>query len=131
MDTTTDWIDVTYDAGDFLAKPPVEWVVPPEAVRTFAYVLQGRTMTLSFAIYNSALHGNGSNELYLRIPDHYLPARTVANAIWIASLGYRESGYATTHRGLDTLVLFRSSEAAFAPDPIGLCVLGQITFEVQ
>jgi hypothetical protein len=131
MDITSDWIDVAYDAANFYSKPPMQWVVPPEAVRTFAYVLQGRTMTLSFAIYNSALHGTGSNELYLRVPDNYLPARTVANAIWIASLGYRETGYVTTHRGLDVLVLFRGSETAFAPDPIGLCVLGQITFEVQ
>lgn len=131
MATDPDWIDVPYTASNFFAKAPMEWDVAASAVTTFAYVMQGRTMTLSFAIHDSALRGTGGNELYIRIPDGYLPSRTIANAIWIGSLGYREMGYMTTHPGMDVLVLFRASEAAYAPDPIGLCIFGQITFEVQ
>jgi len=131
MAVTPEWIDVPYDAGNFWAKAPMQWTVPEQAVRTLAYVLDGHTMTLSFTISGASLDGVTTNELYIRIPDGYLPARSVANAIWIGTSGYREAGYARTHPGLDMLVLFRASEAAFGREDHGLSVFGQITFEVQ
>ncbi len=131
MAVTPEWIDVPYDAGNFWAKAPMQWTVPEQAVRTLAYVLDGHTMTLSFTISGATLEGGTTNELYIRIPDDYLPARSVVNAIWIGTSGYREAGYARTHPGLDMLVLFRASEAAYGREVNGLSVFGQITFEVQ
>jgi hypothetical protein len=126
-----EWIDVPYDAAAFWAKAPMQWVVPPEAVRTYAYVLQGRTMTLSFTISGASVQGVTANELYLRVPDDYLPARSVVNAIWIGTSGYKEMGYARTHRGLPMVVLLRASEVNYGPETAGFSVFGQITFEVQ
>lgn len=131
MDTAPDWIDVPYDPASFAAKAPMEWLVPEAAARTLAYVLHGRTMTLSFVISGASLQGPSTNELYLRIPDHYLPARSVVNAIWIGTSSYREAGYARTHEGFERLVLFRASESVFGQEQGGLSVFGQITFEVQ
>lgn len=131
MDTAPDWIDVPYDPASFAAKAPMEWLVPEAAARTLAYVLHGRTMTLSFVISGASLQGPSTNELYLRIPDHYLPARSVVNAIWIGTSSYREAGYARTHEGFERLVLFRASESVFGQEHGGLSVFGQITFEVQ
>lgn len=131
MDTAPDWIDVPYDPATFTAKAPMEWLVPEAAARTLAYVLHGRTMTLSFVISGASLQGPSTNELYLQIPDHYLPARSVVNAIWIGTSSYREAGYARTHEGFERLVVFRASESVFGQEHGGLSVFGQITFEVQ
>ncbi|WP_396626142.1 motility associated factor glycosyltransferase family protein [Luteitalea sp.] len=136
QDTTTmpsapEWIDVPHDPATFIARAPMAWEVPESAVRTYAYVRNGKTLTLSFTITGSTLHGGGVNELYLRIPDHFVAARSCVNAIWVGSANYREAGYARTHAGLDVVVLFRASEAPFGPDPGGFSVFGQITFEVQ
>ncbi|HTV03198.1 MAG TPA: 6-hydroxymethylpterin diphosphokinase MptE-like protein [Luteitalea sp.] len=126
-----EWIDVPYDAASFWAKAPMQWVVPPEAIRTYAYVLQGRTMTLSFTISGASVQGVTTNEIYVRIPDDYLPARSVVNAVWIGTSGYKEMGYARTHRGLPMVVVLRASEVNFGPETGGFSVFGQITFEVQ
>jgi hypothetical protein len=127
---SVDWVQVPYDRQAFRAKAPLEWQVEPGQVRTYAYRLAGRTMTLSFQIENSALAGGPANELYLGLPGGYLPARSMANAVWIGNQAVKETGYATVHPGLDVLVIFRPGENAFAPDPGTTCVFGQITFEV-
>lgn len=133
----TDWIDVPYDPELFFAKAPLEWSVGESSVVTYAYRVHGKTMTLVFKIENSTLEVDSSsnqipsNEIHLRIPDHYLPARGTANAIWMGSVAGRECGYATVHPGLDVVVVFRGSEDQFPLDPGCFCLFGQLTFEVQ
>ena len=130
--TETDWIDVPYDASNFFAKAPLEWHVSRSGVVTYAYHVDRKTMTLAFKINGSRLAGGPANELYLRIPGNYLPARGMANPIWMASLVSKECGYATVHAGLDIVLLFRGTEDYFNVEVGGeLFVFGQLTFEVQ
>ena len=135
--TETDWIDVPYDASSFAGKAPLRWTVSEPNVVTYAYRVQGKTMTLAFKIANSTLDVDTtsnqipSNEIHLRIPDNYLPARGTANTIWMGSVSGRECGYATVHPGLETVVVFRGSEDRFPLDPGYFCLFGQLTFEVQ
>ena len=127
----TDWIDVPYDASNFFAKAPLEWNVGESSVTTCAYRVHGKTMTLAFKITHSALTGLPSNEIYLRVPGNYLPAREMANPVWMRSHSNRECGYATVHPGLDRVVIFRGTEERFPIEPDDFFVFGQLTFEVQ
>lgn len=127
----TEWIDVPYDATDFLAKEPMRWEVCETNVGTYAYRLDGKTMQLSFKINHSALVDLPSNEVYLRIPAGHRAARGTASAIWIASLSGKEMGYATVHPGLDLVVLLRATEELFPIEHGNFFVFGQITLEVQ
>jgi hypothetical protein len=127
----SEWIDVPYDATNFLAKPPLHWSVDESSVATYAYRVQGKTMTLAFKIKRSTLEGRPSNELCLRIPGHHLPTRGMANPIWLCSHSGKECGYATVHPGFDMVVLFRASEEYFPIEHGDFFVFGQLTFEVQ
>ena len=131
MEARDEWIDVPYDRSIFSGHAPLHWNVGEANVVTYAYRLQGKTMTLAFKVVNSALEGIPANELYLRIPDHYLPQRSIANAIWLGGLAGKECGYATVHPGFDRVVMFRGNEERFPVDPGGFCLFGQLTFEVQ
>ena len=132
MDTSeSEWIDVPYDPSNFVAKAPLVWKVAPEHVTTFAYRVQGKTMTLSFKIARSVLAGQPSGEIYLKIPGNHLPHRSMANTVWLRSMSGRTSGYATVHPGLNYVVVLRESEDAFPVEPNAFFVFGQITFEVQ
>jgi hypothetical protein len=129
--TDTGWIDVPYDPTNFQAKAPLQWKVREQDVTTFAYRVLGKTMTLSLKINHSALVGMPSTELYVKIPDHYLPNRTMANPVWLASRAGKESGYITVHPGFDKAVVLRTTEGHFPIDPREFFVFGQVTFEVQ
>jgi hypothetical protein len=129
--TESDWIDVPYDASNFIAKPPMQWSVSEPNVATYAYRVHGKTMTLAFKINHSTLDGQPANELCLRIPGNYLPARGMANPIWMCSHSGKECGYATVHPGLDLVVLFRATEEHFPIERGDFFVFGQLTFEVQ
>lgn len=129
--TQSDWIDVPYDASDFAALAPLEWKVQEQNVATFAYRMDGKTMTLSFKINCSTLSGYPSNELFLRIPGGYRAARGCANAVWISSTAGKEMGYVTTHPGLDVIVVFRATEMNYPIVNDWFFVFGQLTLEVQ
>ncbi len=128
--TETAWVDVPYDESDFSAKEPLEWQVSESGVTTYAYRVDRKTMTLAFKINHGLLTGRPANELYLRIPGSYLPARGMANTIWLCTQVSKECGYATVHEGRDVVVLFRGSEEPF-PAECDFFVFGQLTFEVQ
>jgi len=125
------WIDVPYDPASFGAKAPMQWRVGEKSVVTYAYVVEHRTMTLTFKIEHSTLAGTPSNELFLRIPGGYLPNAGSANPIWICSRSGKECGYATVHRGLDVVVLYRATEEWFPIEPGEFFVFGQLMFEMQ
>jgi len=127
----TGWIDVPYAAANFWAKAPLQWKVTEKGVMTYAYRVQGKTMTLSFKIDESTLAGLPANELYIRIPANYLPNRSMANPIWLGSQLGKECGYLTVHPGRPFLVLFRETEGLFPIEPKNFVAFGQLTFEVQ
>lgn len=127
----SDWIDVPYDPGDFLAKAPLHWKVSQAGVSTYAYRIDGKTMTLSFKIIRSALTGGPAKELFIKIPGNYLPHRTMANTVWMRTISQAECGYATVHPGLDRVVVLRATEDYFPTEPTSFFLFGQLTFEVQ
>lgn len=129
--THSDWIDVPFDAADFAGHPPLQWVVDEKNIVTYAYRIEGKTMMLSFKVSCSTLTGYPSNELYLKIPGGHRAARGTANTIWISSHSGKETGYATTHPGLDLIVLFRATEDNFPIVNEWFFVFGQMTLEIQ
>lgn len=129
--THSDWIDVPFDAGDFAALPPLQWVVQEPNIATFSYRIEGKTMMVSFKVNCSTLSGYPSNELFLKIPGGHRAARGTANTVWISSRSGKEIGYATTHPGLDVIVIFRATEENFPIVNDWFFVFGQMTLEIQ
>lgn len=88
-------------------------------------------MMVSFKVNCSTLSGYPSNELFLKIPGGHRAARGTANTVWISSRSGKEIGYATTHPGLDVIVIFRATEENFPIVNDWFFVFGQMTLEIQ
>lgn len=129
--TATDWIDVPYDAGNFVGQAPMEWSVPEDGVATYAYRLDGKTMTLAFKVTRSSLLGHPASEVYLRLPAAVVVARGTANAVVIGSQAIKEMGYAIVHQGHDIVVVRRVTQTPFPLEDGCFFLFGQIVFEVQ
>ena len=129
--TQSDWIDVPFDASNFFAPGETRWAVRESDVATYAYRVDGKTMTLSFKINNSSILGPPARELFLRLPAGYRGHRGAANAVWMASQPMKEMGYVTVHPGGDVVVVHRSSEGSFPKEDGCFFLFGQLVLEVQ
>ncbi|MEQ1909997.1 MAG: 6-hydroxymethylpterin diphosphokinase MptE-like protein [Vicinamibacterales bacterium] len=129
--TQSDWIDVPFDASNFYAQSETKWAVRESDVATYAYRVDGKTMTLSFKINYSSILGPPTRELFLRLPAGYRVNRGAANAVWMASQPMKEMGYVTVHPGGDVAVVHRVSEAPFPTEDGCFFLFGQLVLEVQ
>ena len=129
--TQSDWIDVPFDPSNFFAQSDATWTVQEKDVVTYAYRVDGKTMTLSFKINYSSILGPPTRELFLRLPDGYRVQRGAANAVWMASRPIKEMGYVTVHPGGDVVVVHRSSETFFPNEDGWFFLFGQLVLEVQ
>ena len=129
--TQSDWIDVPFDPSNFFAQSETTWTVQEKDVVTYAYRVDGKTMTLSFKINYSSILGPPTRELFLRLPAGYRVQRGAANAVWMASRPIKEMGYVTVHPGGDVVVVHRSSETSFPNEDGWFFLFGQLVLEVQ
>ena len=129
--TQSDWIDVPFDPSNFSAQSETKWTVQEKDVVTYAYRVDGKTMTLSFKINYSSILGPPTRELFLRLPGGYRVQRGAANAVWMASRPLKEMGYVTVHPGGDVVVVHRSSETFFPNEDGWFFLFGQLVLEVQ
>ena len=129
--TQSDWIDVPFDPSNFFAQSETTWTVQEKDVVTYAYRVDGKTMTLSFKINYSSILGPPTRELFLRLPAGYRVQRGAANAVWMASRPIKEMGYVTVHPGGDVVVVHRSSETFFPNEDGWFFLFGQLVLEVQ
>ncbi len=127
----SDWVDVPFDAANFDAKRPLEWLASEGNVVTYAYRVEGKTMTLSFRLKKTTLRGVPAKEIYLKIPAGYLPNRSMSNVFWMQSLSHKEIGYVTVNPGFDRVILRRTTEELFPIEHGNFFAFGQLTFEVQ
>ena len=116
---------------DASLQSETQWAVRERDVATYAYRVDGKTMTLSFKINYSSILGPPTRELFLRLPAGYLVHRGAANAVWMASRPMKEMGYVTVHPGGDVAVVHRTSEEPFPNEDGCFFLFGQLVLEVQ
>lgn len=127
----SDWVDVPFDAANFYASAPMQWLVQDDGRLVYSYRVEGKTMMLSFKISRSTIVGPPTRQLFLKLPAGYLVARGTANAVYIGSRIVREMGYATVHPGQDRVVIHRGNEEPFPVEDGFFFVFGQMFLEIQ
>ncbi len=76
------WTTVSYTAGDFTAATG-SWTVDSGDLTTFAYVLMGKTMIVTWVISTSTLSAGTAN-VSIKIPASKSPAKTTTMvAAWV------------------------------------------------
>jgi hypothetical protein len=126
------YVNIAHAAGNFNASVGA-WGVDLADQVTYAYVLNGRIMTVIFQIERTDV-SLACTTLELTIPDSHVSVKDVRNVMQMANVGVFDFGLArTTVAG--TRILFYPGAGAVAPWGATAAddtwVIGQISFEVQ
>lgn len=129
------WVSPAFNAGNFTASGSQTWTVGSGDVATYAYLLVGKTMTVSFNIQNSSVGGTPSSELRIAIPagQTSVAGKVIDSLIRISDAGAAlTTGYCEVGSGATAIQCFKDltgvSNWSAATDTT--IVIGQITFEV-
>lgn len=127
------WVSVSYNAANFVGGGGMTWTVEAGDVNTYAYVLIGKTMTVSFWISTSSVGGTPNPVLRIAIPAGKVAARAMRNTIEALDAGSAAAGIASVVLGNTTIDLYKDMGAStnWSLSTNTTYVVGQITFEVQ
>jgi len=98
------WIDIPYNAGDFTSNTG-SWTVP--GFQTFAYMLCGKTMFLSFYAANTSISGTPS-QLLVALPVGFTSVHNIAQSFGLMTGGVPGTGWGVAMGGgIPQLALYR------------------------
>jgi len=69
-----DWIDVPYAAGDYTGGGGMTWTVDAADMKTFCYLLQGKSLTVVTYLDTTSVSG-GAGQLFVAIPAGFVATR--------------------------------------------------------
>lgn len=128
------WTTPAYDAGDFTANGAMTWTVDAADVTTYAYLIEGKKMTVSIAIRQSTVGGVADTVLYVAIP----ASKTATKAMQNAAAFIVDNGAAAEAGGVigvgsgATVIYFnRLNSVNWTLSANNTWVRGQITFEIN
>lgn len=130
-----DWINVPYNASDYSTNSAATWVPDAGDLRTFRYMMVGKTMTIVFSFVTTTVAGTPAPaQLRFKIPGGYTVAyQTTAFAqIYDAASGAWQIGCVTANQGLNYLLLTKINlVTTFTVAADAIYAYGEITFEVN
>jgi len=124
------WQAVTFSAADFAGTGAMTWTVAVGDVVTFAYTLNGRTMTVSFILEFTSIGGVPDVRLAIAIPGGFLPSRSMHTAAVAYDAGWVPAVIEASEN-VAVLYVRRLDSAVWTAVADGAHVYGQISFEVQ
>lgn len=127
-----EWIQVAYNAANFVGGGALTWTVQVADQAVLKYTLIGKTMTVSFAIINSSTGGVADADLRITIPDGYLAANfEVGGVVRTSDAGAEDIGWAYVSGGAWIGIRKRGSANWSAAAVNNTLVEGMCTFEIQ
>lgn len=127
-----EWTTPTFAAGNFTSDPGT-WVVEAADVTTYAYMLVGKSMTLSFIINSTTVTGTPTS-LRISIPGGFTAVKYMDNAGNKKDNGGISGNDMTIESsvGANYVTLLRDyGSTAWTASTNATSVRGQITFEIQ
>lgn len=125
------WQPVVYSAADFSGTGAMTWTVEEADMVTFAYMLNGRTATVSFILENTSIGGVPDVRLQILLPGGLIPSRSMHSgggfcydAGWVPAV-------VEAPDGVPALYVRRTDAAVWTASVNNTHVYGQIAFEVQ
>ena len=125
------WITPAYNSGDFIGSGSMTWTVASGDVRTYSYLLKGRTLMVSFDLFDTTVGGTLSTVLQVKIPAGFVSVRTVISSMWLANAGAGESGLSVVNVADVWLYLLRAAQTNWSSATNTTRVSGQLSFDVQ
>ncbi|MFA6282366.1 MAG: hypothetical protein WCY05_07710 [Candidatus Omnitrophota bacterium] len=125
------WSTPDFSAGNFTANGSMTWTVEAGDVTTYAYVIIGKTMTVSFAIDTSTIGGTVNTTLYIAIPNAETAKKTVYVPCLLTDNELPVTGRACVTASGTTIAITRLDGANYTAKTNLVNARGQITFEIN
>ena len=123
------WTTPSFSAGNFTALAGT-WTVEEADVTTYAYIITGKMMTVSFVIETTTIT-LGTERLYIKIPNSKVATKAMyTNLPWLLDNGVVVSGRCKVDAG-GTLIQILPDLGTFTGGTNNNGVYGQITFEIN
>src|SRR4029077_5045290 len=81
------WLTAPYSAANFVGTAGMTWAVDSGDQVRFSYLLNGKTMTVSFWFNSTTLTGTATNEIRITIPGGKSSAAYSAGIVWLNNPG--------------------------------------------
>lgn len=125
------WTTPTFSAGDYTANGSMTWTVAEGDVTSFAYVIQGKVMTVVFTLATTTVGGTPNTQLHIAIPASKTATKRVINPVLISDNGTQVIGWADVAASGTKINIQLLAGANFAASTNATLVYGQITFEIN
>jgi hypothetical protein len=125
------WTTPSFSAGNFTASGSMTWTVAAGDVGTYAYVLSGKMMTVSFSINTSTVGGSLSNTLQIAIPASKTATKSMSNPIRLLDNNVVTDAFCRVSASSTIIEIYRSDLGNYTASTDQTNVSGQITFEIN
>lgn len=126
------WVTPSFSAGNFTANNSMTWTVGSGDVATYAYTIQGKTMTVAFGLNTTSVGGTPSTELRIAIPAGKTATKVIVNAVMALDNGaIVNDAYAITPAGGTYIAIGKYTGANWSAATDSTYIGGQITFEIN
>ncbi len=125
-----EWTYPAFSADSFSSSGSMIWLVRPENVKTHAYTIIGKTMTVCWRIKESAVAGRTDTTLRLALPSGYMANQDLRVLTSAFSGGQHRVGIAEVQKGRAQIEIQLSPDGSVNFDRGPIELDGQICFEI-
>lgn len=125
------WTTPAFSAGNYTGSGSMTWTVDAGDVTTFAYMINGKMMTVSFYIIGTTIAGTPSDTLRIVIPASKTATKTMSAPCSISDNGTPNAGAVRVVASGTSIEITRDDNANFTAATDATSVTGQITFEIN
>lgn len=125
------WTTPAFSAGDFTASGSQTWTVEEADVVVYAYIIQGKIMTVVFRLDSTTVGGSASYGLRIKIPDSKVATKTMYNTVYVSDNTTKSVGLVNTIASAAYLEITLLTGANWAAATNATSVMGQISFEIN
>jgi hypothetical protein len=127
----TAWTTPSFNSGDFTALGSMTWGVDEADVVTYAYLVEGKKMTVAFEIHDTTVGGTLSTALQIKIPASKTATKTMRTLCRLYDNSASVVGFATVGASGTTIDVYRLDGANYTAGTNINAVQGEITFEIN
>lgn len=127
----TAWTTPSFDAGNFTASGSMTWTVASGDVITYAYLIEGKKMTVAFDIQDSTIEGTPSNILKIAIPASKTATKSMLTLCRLYDNSASVVGFASVSASGTTINICRLDSANYTAGTNTNVVQGEIVFEIN
>jgi hypothetical protein len=127
------WITPAYNAGDFIGIGGMTWTVDAGDITTFAFVLNGRSLTVSYWLDTTTISAPLAALIAIHLPNGYVAGRSVILQTSIVNDNGSADIVAESQSAATSAYIFlaKVDGTVFLASVNNTNVRGTITFEVQ